>query len=276
MSDSPWFKFYASDFLAGVGGLSAAERGVYITILSLIYEEGGPVPLDEARLARRCGIPTTGFRRAFAALVEQGKLRVEENSVTNRRAEKEVMTRRLRSENARSSAHQRWNAEAEKSPQNQGASDANASGSQCAGDAMPEARSQKPDNSSSSRREALDPGISDDQLLDEVVAAAGLPGGRLTSHWLPPTSTLHVSRWRRDLGLSAEEIVQAIRKTRAQHGDPPNGPKAYDRMLANLAAQKAAPPMAPAAAPKRPSYGPKVETQEERIARWNKIGRGGQ
>jgi uncharacterized protein YdaU (DUF1376 family) len=33
MGESPFIKFYPSDFLAGTSGLSPAERGVYITLL---------------------------------------------------------------------------------------------------------------------------------------------------------------------------------------------------------------------------------------------------
>lgn len=43
MSGDPWVKFWPSDWLAGTSGLTAAERGVYITILALIYEQRGGV-----------------------------------------------------------------------------------------------------------------------------------------------------------------------------------------------------------------------------------------
>lgn len=135
MSESPWIKFYASDWLAGTSGLTAAERGVYITILALIYEANGPIAFDEARLSRRCGIPKASFRRAIEGLCDEGKLSLIDGKLSNRRAEKEISDRADRSQNAASAANKRWKAQDGKSKQNQRPSDASASNPQCENDA---------------------------------------------------------------------------------------------------------------------------------------------
>lgn len=70
----PWFKFYPSDWLAGTRGLSAAETGVYITLISMMHEREAPLDMDDTRLARLCGLPARNFRRAIEALMDQGKL----------------------------------------------------------------------------------------------------------------------------------------------------------------------------------------------------------
>lgn len=79
----PWVKFYTSDWLAGTSGLSAAERGVFITLVCLIYEYEGPIPLDYTRLARRCGVPAGSFKRILAALIDQNKVYPTPLGLTN-------------------------------------------------------------------------------------------------------------------------------------------------------------------------------------------------
>lgn len=135
MSESPWIKFYASDWLAGTSGLTAAERGVYITILALIYEANEPIAFDEARLARRCGIPKASFRRSVDGLCDEGKLSLRDGKLSNKRAEKEISDRADRSQNATIAANKRWKSQDGKSEQNQGPSDAPASATQCDTDA---------------------------------------------------------------------------------------------------------------------------------------------
>lgn len=73
MSD-PWFKFYPSDWLGGTRTLTAAETGVYITLICMMHERGHPIDMDDTRLARLCGLPARNFRRALEALIEEGKV----------------------------------------------------------------------------------------------------------------------------------------------------------------------------------------------------------
>lgn len=84
-----------------------------------------------------------------------------------------------------------------------------------------------------------------DVLLRNVLAAVGLQQGSLPIHWLPPASTIHVSRWQTQLGLTSREIIVAAKSSRAQHEQPPNGPKALDRVMQALAGQKSAQPLTP-------------------------------
>lgn len=157
MSETPFIKFYPGDFLGGVGGLSPTERGVYITMLCLIWDNDGPVDYDEARLARRCGAPKAAFKKAIEALIDLGKLFYDGGKLTNERAEKTLMDRRNRIKNAYDAANSRWGAQKEKSEQNQCENDAEAFPEQCAEDAKPEARSQiekeEPDGSSKKPRD---------------------------------------------------------------------------------------------------------------------------
>lgn len=135
MGDKPFIKFYPSDFLAGTSGLSPAERGVYITILCLIYENDGEITRDDARLSRRCGSPKASFVRTLNALIDDGKLIVRDGMLSNKRAEKAIADRQVRTQNATHAAQRKWDAQRQKDQQNQSADDAVAVPSQCVSDA---------------------------------------------------------------------------------------------------------------------------------------------
>ena len=83
---NPWFKFYATDFLGGTGMLTAAERGVYITLLALMYKVEGPIGNDHARLARQCGVPAGSFKRILDALIDAGKIIKVDDCLYNSKA----------------------------------------------------------------------------------------------------------------------------------------------------------------------------------------------
>lgn len=140
MGESPFIKFYPSDFLAGTSGLSPAERGVYITLLCLIYEADGPIERHDARLSRRCGSPKAAFKRVLEALIDEGKIVEVDGMLSNRRAEKAIVDRQNRSQIGTHAAQQRWAAQDEKTQQNQRQDDARAMPEQCTSDA-----SQKPE-----------------------------------------------------------------------------------------------------------------------------------
>lgn len=157
MGDKPFIKFYPSDFLAGTSGLSPAERGVYITLLCLIYEKDGPISNETARLSRRCGVPAGTFKRILSALVDVGKISEVDGMLTNRRAERSITDRSDRVNSAKVAAQSRWSKETEKTEQNQSEIDAPAMRSdmrsQCASDAIPEPEPDIPVGASKSPRD---------------------------------------------------------------------------------------------------------------------------
>lgn len=105
----PWVKFFPSDWLAGTSGLSPTERGVYITILMLIYEMEGPIVMDEGRLARRCGTTRPTFKKAIRSLLDEGKVTMADGKITNARAQEELSRREEISRKASLSANKKWN-----------------------------------------------------------------------------------------------------------------------------------------------------------------------
>ena len=135
MSD-PWFRFFPSDWLSGTSGLSAAERGVYITLIAMMYDFGGPIKRDDERLARRCGLPIVGFRRALQSLIDEGKINFDGGDLSNERAKREVIERESYSVRQSGRATSGW----EKRKQKQSQINAVAMPGQCLGNAgtMPE------------------------------------------------------------------------------------------------------------------------------------------
>lgn len=140
MSDSPFFQFYPSDWLAGTRGLTAAETGIYITLVAMMYEANGPVPADMKRLSRLCGSTATAFKKCIDGLIETGKLTLDERGFFNHRVGIEIEKRNKKRSSASENANSRWG----KTKEKQSPSDAGASNPQCETDAIqnPESRVQ--------------------------------------------------------------------------------------------------------------------------------------
>lgn len=113
----------------------------------------------------------------------------------------------------------------------------------------------------------------DDRLWEEVLAAVGLQGPQIPTHWQAPGGIRHVGRWRHQLGIPCRLIVAESRASRANHADPPNGPKALDGVMKRLASDLEAEPMR--AETRRPNGArpgqEQPETPEQRRARWARM-----
>lgn len=87
MNKSPWFKFETTPFLDGVLTLTAAERGVYITLLALMYDQNGPITNDAKWLSKRTGLSAATVRRVVDRLVSIGKFQIDEaGQISNKTA----------------------------------------------------------------------------------------------------------------------------------------------------------------------------------------------
>lgn len=150
MSDSPFFQFYPSDWLAGTRGLTASETGVYITLIAMMYEAEGPIPSDPKRLSRLCGSTPAAFQKSVDGLISTGKITLDERGFFNRRVEKEIEKRSEKRASASESAKARW----EKTKQKQCSDDANASNSQCVRNANQKPYREKEEANASSKKPA--------------------------------------------------------------------------------------------------------------------------
>ena len=71
-----------------------------------------------------------------------------------------------------------------------------------------------------------------DHFFAERLTAPGLdPNGTLPAWWQGWPARTHVRRWRDDLGMTEDRIIETATETRRDHPAPPDGPKALDRAM---------------------------------------------
>jgi hypothetical protein len=98
-----------------------------------------------------------------------------------------------------------------------------------------------------------------DRFFAELLSALGFAANAtLPAWWQGWPARLHVQRWRDDLGLSEDRIIEVATETRGDHPNPPDGPKALDRAM-ERAAQRDAMAAADAAKPQKPKRASKSD-----------------
>jgi uncharacterized protein YdaU (DUF1376 family) len=128
MGKSPYIPFYFSDWIGGTAMLSASERGIYISLIAMMYETEQPIKMDRRRLARLCGSPVRQLDDAVEMLLNMpGKLVMKDGGLWQERVSEELKKRtHLREVNAQNAAS-RW----EKPVKKQRPPNATASKPQC-------------------------------------------------------------------------------------------------------------------------------------------------
>ena len=85
------FDFYTRDWFTGTRGMSLKARAVYIDLLVLMYERGGPIPDDRRELCRTMGIYN---RRTLDPIIDEliqsGKIISDAKTLSNKRAILEI------------------------------------------------------------------------------------------------------------------------------------------------------------------------------------------
>lgn len=159
--------------------MTAAETGIYITLIAMMYERGEPIPNDTSRLARLCGTTTAALKSTLCILCDEGKISIVGDGLWNDRVGVETEIRRGKSTSAQKSAETRW----KKQKQNQVRKDANAMLSQSARNAnqIPEKIKEEPNGSSKKRGArlpddflpdmagAIEAGLSEDEARREAL-----------------------------------------------------------------------------------------------------------
>jgi hypothetical protein len=109
-----------------------------------------------------------------------------------------------------------------------------------------------------------------DQFFAELILALGLDPACLPGWWQGSPPRLHVQRWRTELGLTEAEIVAAAKDSRTDHPEPPDGPKALDRVMERAAQRRAQTAAASDSAPKakqhRKAQGEPIASPDELAA----------
>ena len=110
---SPSFQFYPGDFLsdANVLVMSMAERGAYITLLCVCWQQGS-LPNDMTRLSKLCGVPLSAFRKLWPALKPCFRSTKEDTGLIHprldRERQKQIEYKQAKSESGRIGADKRW------------------------------------------------------------------------------------------------------------------------------------------------------------------------
>ena len=79
-----------------------------------------------------------------------------------------------------------------------------------------------------------------DRLFAELLGALGFAANdSLPAWWQGWPARLHVRRWLDDLGLSEDRVIEVATESRADHPNPPDGPKALDRFMERAAGRDA-------------------------------------
>ena len=79
-----------------------------------------------------------------------------------------------------------------------------------------------------------------DRFFAELLTALGFAANAtLPAWWQGTPARTHVRRWRDDLGLSDDRIIETATESRGDHPNPPDGPKALDRFMERAAQRDA-------------------------------------
>lgn len=78
-----------------------------------------------------------------------------------------------------------------------------------------------------------------DRFFAELLSALGLDPAALPGWWQGWPAQLHVRRWCDDLRLTEDRILEVATASRRTHPNPPDGPKALDRVMERAARQDA-------------------------------------
>lgn len=207
----PWVRFFPSDWLAGTGRLTAAEKGVYITLLSAMYDNASPLEENHRRLARLAGCPVSTFKKVLGVLIEEGKIVRTEGGLWNERAQSEIELRQKKSHRAQQSAYERWG---KKTKENNEGANADASPQQCERNAIQKPESDTRGNTppSGSPPTKMN-GHDQPELIGEEQVEASEPPERppdkpkratsLPSDWQPTSEDINFARQE---GMNEQEI----------------------------------------------------------------------
>lgn len=124
MSGVPYIRLFGDDWLSGTNELSLEERGALITIVTLTASTGHAPDYDLERISRRFGCTKGRAKKVIEALVDLGKVSIENGEISNQRAIKETELSQKNSEKQSENATKRWVKKEEKPNKNNGNTDA--------------------------------------------------------------------------------------------------------------------------------------------------------
>ena len=227
-----YFPLYPGDFEADTAHLTLAEDGAYNRLLRLCWRTPGCSLPDDRQWIYRKMRAQTDEDKAVIDIVLDEFFQVKAGRVFNPRLAKEWQKTDL--------AHRKRVSAGSKG----GKSKALKTNETAPSNAVAKPKQPEPEPEPDIEEEVEGAREPSPDFLERCVEAAGIRD-RWPAYWAAPAAILHVQRWVTDLGLSEDEVISAIQHSARNHSQPANGPKAFDRVLQNLAAEKAAPRLQP-------------------------------
>ena len=256
---SDWYKRSPQDYLGGVQGLSAREHAVYSIVLDLIYLHGGSVNNDPRWIAGWISdMGAAAVRNAINSLADQGKIILENDQITQKRARNEAKTKEYLRETARGNGKKGG----KNSSKNKDATNENNNLVEAVAKNETQADKTREDKTidaadarapTHARAREAPPDERTDPLSETwretLCRAAGhdpnsvAPGGRIPGN---TNDMEEVRRWVEDLGLTKMEILRTVREVTAKKiGGPVGSFRYFTPAMQDLAAAKAAPKLEP-------------------------------
>ena len=240
----PYYPRYTKNFLDATSGWPLELKGAYSILLDLIYYHGDKLPDDARFIAGNLGCSVRKWNQIRTYLIARGKviLRLSEDNleiISNKRAEKEAIKLRKYEDKQRENGA--------KAHENKDLTDATATPTD---DPTGPAKPNPPQDNARETKEIRKKeeegareisGLKEeppDPFLIRVIEAVGLAGRDLPRFWIGQPATDHVRAWITAHGLTEDEVVVEVAKSRTKNADPPDGPKALDRWMAQAGAAK--------------------------------------
>ena len=112
MAKYDWVKLFPDKAMGGIAELTAVERGIYLTILILIFMREDKLPDDDRYIAGSCLMDLRQYRRIKRTLIDKKKIAISDGNIINLRASLTVQEAIERVEKkataARKAANARW------------------------------------------------------------------------------------------------------------------------------------------------------------------------
>lgn len=230
-----FFPLYVDDYEADTAHLTILEDGAYSRLLRLCWRTPGcKIPADEKWIMRKMRARTEDEKRAVCAVLEEFFIK-RDSKYSNPRLSSVYADAAESHQRRKTAGSAGGNAKARKIKENL-SGNAKAMLKQLEPEPEPYVVSAKAATTSQAQEDQALPDADSwnpDRLHTAVCWALGLRD-RLPTYWLPPSAPMHVWKWHSELGLSPQSIVDAARKSRANHPEPPRGPKALDGVMKRL------------------------------------------
>lgn len=292
-----WYKREPQAYLGGVQGLTAKQHAVYSVVLDLIYEHGGSINCDPRWIAGWISdMGPAAVRTALGELEAKGKIALDGGIVTQKRALKEAVQsgdlsaaraeagrlggiasgiqRQIHVETAEQTEIKRienfhdntWMPSERRADTGR---DSNKNNDLA--EASAEAKRSIDKTREDKRRKKEEEGAGEADLpqegrglLADLFVALGVDAANPPPYWTGPGAEAHVAAWI-ELGLTGDHVIDVARASREKMPEPPDGPKALDKRMAQAATALAS-AASVSAAPAKAQAVPDTSTPEQRLA----------